>query len=57
MRFRADASPSRHSLLISSPQAEPGVQIPRTKWARAHLLRNVADSEMWRSSRKSLLLQ
>jgi hypothetical protein len=29
-RFRADASPSRHGLLISSPQAEPGVQIPRT---------------------------
>ena len=29
-RFRADASPSRHGLLIPSPQAEPGVQFSRT---------------------------
>ena len=29
-RFRVDASPSGHGHLISSPQAEPGVQFPRT---------------------------
>jgi hypothetical protein len=29
-RFREHLSPSGHDHLSSSPQAEPGVQIPRT---------------------------
>ena len=45
------------SLRFHIPLVEPDLQIARTKWARAHLVRNVANSEMWRSSRKSLLLQ
>src|ERR1017187_5512669 len=36
MRFRADASPSGHGLLISSPQAEPSVQISCTGLPRCH---------------------
>jgi len=44
-------------LRFQSPLIEPDRQISRTKWARAHLVRNVANSQMWRSSRKSLLLR
>ncbi|HEY3656329.1 MAG TPA: hypothetical protein VGL34_15290 [Steroidobacteraceae bacterium] len=42
---------------FQSPLVEPDKQISRIKWARAHLMRNVANSKMWRSSRKPLLLQ
>ena len=41
-RFRADASPSRHGLLIPSPQAEPGVQFSRTGLPRCHWLKSAS---------------
>jgi hypothetical protein len=32
----------------TAPRTDPSERGYRTKWARAHLVRNVADSKMWR---------
>jgi hypothetical protein len=41
---------------FQSPLIEPDRRISRIKWARAHLVRNVAPPKMWRSVRAGLSL-
>jgi hypothetical protein len=56
-RFRGGPQSGCHDHVSSPRRIERSVRVSRIKCARAHLMRNVADSVMWRSRRKSLLLQ